>query len=160
MCIHSSAIVAIFFAVIFSTSTIAADIAIYRWVDVNNVVHFSQYQPKSNNYSQLSTFASYKAKQHYTNNKRSENKLLTSVDEQLTQQQYKKKQTEILTRNKIIAEKNCKAAQINLKTLNSFGKITFLDSDGINRVMTDKEKKIQIIQNNKHVDLYCNKTDK
>ncbi|PHR80549.1 MAG: DUF4124 domain-containing protein [Colwellia sp.] len=149
MCFHNSAIVAICFAVIFSTSTIAKDIAIYRWVDENSVVHFSQHQPQNTNYSELTTFASYKAKQQSKNIKS------PSVDKQLTQQQYEKKQTEILAKNKVIAEKNCTAAQLNLKTLNSFSKITILDSDGISRVLTDKEKKTQITQNNKHVDLYC-----
>lgn len=152
MSIRNSAYVAIWSVVMFSTNAIATNIAIYRWVDENNVVHFSQNQPQNSNYSQLTTFASYKAKQQ------SANKQLPSVDEQLSQNE--KEQTKILEKNEVIAEKNCKAAQLNIKILNSFSKITTSDPDGKNRVLTDKEKKSQIILSNKHVDLYCNNSDK
>ncbi|MBL4899901.1 MAG: DUF4124 domain-containing protein [Colwellia sp.] len=148
MCISNSAFVAICSAVIFSASATAKDIAIYRWLDENNVVHFSQHEPQNNNYSQLMTFSSYKAKQQATN------KPLPSVDEQLTK--YEKQRVEILEKNKVIAEKNCKAAQINIKMLNSFSKISILDPDGKNRVLTDKEKQAQVTLSNKHIDLYCN----
>ncbi|MDX2368243.1 MAG: DUF4124 domain-containing protein [Colwellia sp.] len=155
MCIRNSAFVAICSAIMFSTSAIAKDIAIFRWVDENNVVHFSQHQPKDKNYSQLTTFASYKAKKK-SESGGSENKKLPSVDEQISK--HEKKQAEILEKNKLIAEKNCKAAQLNIKMLNSFSKMTMLDSDGKNRVLTDKEKKAQVTLSNKHVDLYCNKS--
>lgn len=152
MCIRNSAFVAICSITMFSMSTMANDIAIYRWIDENNVVHFSQQLPQNNNYSQLTTFASYKAKQQ------SENTQLPSIDEQLTQ--HDKKQAEILEKNKVIADKNCKAALLNLKMLNSFSKVTTLDSNGKNHVLTDEEKKAKITLSNKHVDLYCNKTKK
>ncbi|WP_114325394.1 DUF4124 domain-containing protein [Candidatus Colwellia aromaticivorans] len=152
MCIRSSAFVAICSAVMFSTSAIAKDIAIYRWVDENNVVHFSQQQPQDNSFSQLTTFASYKERQQ------PQKKQLPSVDEQLSQHEIN--QAEILAKNKVIAEKNCKAAQLNIKMLNSFNKITILDPDGKNRVLTDKEKKAQVTLSNKHIDLYCNNSNK
>jgi hypothetical protein len=134
----------------FSTLATAKDIAIYRWIDENNIVHFSQHQPYDNNYSQLTTFASYKAKQ------RPDNKQLPSVDEQLTQ--YEKDQAEIKEKNRVIAEQNCKAAKLNIKMLNSFNKVMTLDSDGKNRVLTEKEKEAQVILSNKHINLYCNNT--
>jgi hypothetical protein len=59
-----------------------------------------------------------------------------------------------------MAEKNCKAARLNIKTLNSFNKITILDTDGKNRTLTDKEKKAQVTLSNKHIDLYCVNTNK
>jgi len=154
MSIRHLAFVTICCAVMFSNSATAKEIAIYRWVDENNVVHFSQHQPKNNSYSQLTTFASYKAKQQSEINKTG-NKQLPSVDEQVTQ--YEKAQAEILEKNKVIAEKNCKAAQLNIKMLNSSSKITILGSDGANRVLTDKEKKAQVTLSNKHIDLYCDK---
>lgn len=153
MCIRNSAFVTICSVVMFCTSVIAKDIAIYRWVDENNVVHFSQHQPHSDHYSQLTTFASYKAKQQ-SENKAAEKKVLPSVDEQLTQ--YKKEQTEMLERNKIVAEKNCTAAKLNIKMLSSPGKVTILNSEGKNHVLTTKEKKAQVVLSNKHVGLYCN----
>jgi hypothetical protein len=152
MCIRNLTFLAICSAVMFSNSAIAKDIAIYRWVDENNVVHFSQHHPQKSNYSQLTTFASYKTKQQSAINKANKK---TLVDEQLTQ--YETTQAVILEKNKIIAEKYCKAAQLNIKMLNSFSKVTILASDGKNRVLTDKEKKAQVILSNKHIGLYCDK---
>ncbi len=157
MFIRNSVFVAICSAIMFSSSTIAKDIAIYRWVDENNVVHFSQHQPQNNNFSQLTTFASYKAKQKSESGD-SENKKPLSVDEQISK--HEKEQAEILEKNKVMAEKNCKAARLNIKTLNSFNKITILDTDGKNRILTDKEKKAQVTLSNKHIDLYCVNTNK
>jgi hypothetical protein len=157
MFIRNSAILAICSITIFSISAMANDISIYRWIDENNVVHFSQQLPQSNNYSQLSTFASYKAQQQSKVNTLT-NERLPSVDEQLTE--HDKKQAEILEKNKVIAEKNCKAAQLNLKMLNSFNKVTTLDSNGKNHVLTDKEKTAQITLSNKHIDTYCDKKNK
>jgi len=157
MCIRNSAFVALWPVVVFSMNVIAKDIAIYRWVDENNVVHFSQHQPQSNNYSQLTTLASYKTKQKSANIQ-SKNKQFPSVDEQLAQ--HEKEQAEILEKNTVITEKNCKAAQLNIKMLNSFSKVTILDPDGTNRVLTDTEKKAQIVLSNQHIGLYCNNGDK
>lgn len=144
----------IFFALLFSKNVVATDIAIYRWIDENNVVHFSQHQPKSSNYSQLTTFASYKAKQKSANTQAT-NKQFPSVDDQLAK--HEKEQAEIVEKNRVITEKNCKAAQLNIKTLNSFSNISILDTDGKKRVLTNKEKKAQMELSNKHVDLYCDK---
>jgi len=157
MCIRNSAFVALWPVVMFSLSVIANDVAIYRWVDENNVVHFSQHQPQTNSYSQLTTFASYKTKQKSANTQ-SEKKQFPSVDEQLSQ--HEKDQAEILEKNKVIAENNCKAAQANIKMLNAFSEISIQDPDGNKRVLTEKEKKAQIVLSNQHVDLYCNNSDK
>ena len=101
----------------------------------------------------MTTFASYKAKQQ--SESESDNTPLPSVDEQLSQ--YEKKKIEVAEKNKIIADKNCKAAQLNIKMLNSLSKVTILASDGKNRVRTAQEKKAQLKVSKKHVDLYCKK---
>jgi len=134
-----------------STSVIAKEIAIYRWVDENNEIHFSQNQPYNDTYSQLTTFSTYKAKKQSDNNK---TKNPPSIDEQLSQ--YEKQQAEIVEKNKVIAEKNCKAAQLNIKMLNTLDKVTIRDSSGISHVLTKKERKVQTTLSNKHIDLYCN----
>jgi len=154
MYVRNSTFIVIGLAVMFSTNVKATEIAIYRWVDENNVVHFSQHQPQSNNYSQLTTFASYKAKQKSAKTQATK-KQLPSVDDQLAK--HEKEQAEILEKNRVITEKNCKAAQLNIKTLNSFSNISILGTDGKNRVLTNKEKKAQMELSNKHVNLYCNK---
>ena len=148
MNIRNSAFITLWAAVIFSTSVIAKDIAIYRWVDENNVVHFSQHQPQSGNYSQLTTVASYQARE-----KEKKRSSKPSIDEQLSQ--FEQETAEVLAKNKEIADKNCKAAQLNETTLNSFDTVMFSDADGKSRVLSAKEKKAQLDLSKKHISMYC-----
>ena len=46
----------------------ADNVTVYRWVDSNNVVHFSQHQPKHDNYTELSMSNVVKAKDDNINN--------------------------------------------------------------------------------------------
>jgi len=153
MNIRNSASVVLWSAVIFSTNVIAKDIAIYRWVDENNVVHFSQQQPKNNNYSEFSTVSSFRAKEKEL----PKSFQRPTIDEQLSK--YEKDKAEVLAKNKEIAEKNCKAARLNEKTLNAFDKVMFTDDNGKNRALSDKEKKAQLALSKEHINLYC-KNDK
>jgi len=149
MNIRNSASIALWSAVVFSTNVIAKDIAIYRWVDENNVVHFSQHQPKNSNYTELTTVASYKAQRKDLQAKSSQ----ASVDEQLSK--YEKDKAEVLAKNEAIAEKNCKAARLNERMLNSFGKVMITDPNGKNRELSDKDKKAQLALSKEHISLYC-----
>lgn len=149
MNIRNSASIAFWSAVIFSTNVIAADIAIYRWIDENNVVHFSQHQPKDGNYSQLTTVASYQAREKEL----VKNSSMPSVGDQLTK--FEAEKAEALAKNKEIADKNCQAAQLNEKTLNSFEIVMISDPDGKNRALSDKEKNAQLALSKKHISMYC-----
>ncbi len=151
MNIRNSASITLWFAVIFSTNIMAGDIAIYRWIDENNVVNFSQHQPLRGNYSQLTTIASYKARDQRLEKKSN----LLSVEEQLSQ--YKQEAAEVLIKNKEIADKNCKSAQLNEKTLNSFEVVMITDAEGKSKALSNKEKKSQLALSKKHIDMYCDK---
>lgn len=139
-------------AVALSTNVIAKKIAIYRWVDENNVVHFSQHQPQGDNYSELTTVSSYNAQENKPTVNSTEQ---TPVNEQIAK--LEQEQAEIKAKNKEIFAQNCKAAQLNLKTLNSFEQVLTAGADGNNRLLTDEEKKEKIALSKKHVDLYCEK---
>ncbi|MBL4940416.1 MAG: DUF4124 domain-containing protein [Colwellia sp.] len=149
MNIRHSVTIALWLAVILSTNVIAKDIAIYRWVDENNVVHFSQHQPQTSNYSQLTTFSSYKARKEEL----PEQAKLPSVDEQLAK--YEQEKADIQAKNKKIAETNCKAAQLNEKMLNSFDKVMVTGPDGKNKTLSKKETKAQLALSKKHINMYC-----
>ena len=149
MNIRNSATLLLWSAVICSTNVIAKDIAIYRWVDENNVVHFSQHQPKDANYSELSTVASYRAKEREL--PKSTNS--ASVDEQLSQ--FEKEKADVLAKNEEIAKKNCQAAQLNQKMLNSLETVMIVGDDGKNKALSDKEKKAQLALSKEHISLYC-----
>ncbi len=135
--------------VLFSTNVIAKDIAIYRWVDENNVVHFSQHQPQNGNYSQLTTISSYRAREKEL----PKSTKTASVDDQLAQ--YEKNKAEALAKNEKVAEKNCEAAQLNEKMLNSFAKIMITDTDGKNKILSDKERKSRLALSKENIRLYC-----
>ena len=151
MNLRYSAAIALWSAVIFSTNVIAKEIAIYRWVDENNVVHFSQHQPEGTNYTELTTFSSFKAKEEAL----SEQDNSPLVDEQISK--FEAEQAAVVAKNKEIANKNCKAAQYNVKTLDSFDEVMFTDADGKERAMTTKEKKEKLALSKKHIELFCEK---
>lgn len=150
MNIRNSASVFLWSAVVCSTNVIAKDIAIYRWVDANNVVHFSQHQPKDANYSELSTISSYRAKEREL----PKSTTTPSVDEQLSQ--FEKDKADVLAKNEEIAKKNCQAAQLNQKMLNSLETVMIVDTDGKNKALSDQEKEAQLALSKEHISLYCN----
>jgi len=123
--------------------------SIYRWIDDNNIVHYSQYQPKNGQYSQLTTIASYRAQKKRASLEN--NGELKSQDEIA-------KQNKVLAKNKEIFTKNCITAQLNIKMLNSLNKI--LDTDpktGKAKVLSAEDKKERIKISKKQVALYCDK---
>lgn len=151
MYFRNSVTIGLWCAVIFSVNTIAKEIVVYRWLDENNVVHYSQQQPQSADFTQLTTISSFQASEK----KPLESPQKTSVDEQISQ--YEKERADVLAKNAEIAKKNCKAAQLNQQMLNSFDNVMMTSADGKERVMSDKEKKEQLALNKKHIDLYCSK---
>ena len=132
------------------------EIAIYRWVDKNNIVHFSQNLPKGDEYREFSTISSYKALS------KAERQLIA---EQETAEQevavQEKNQDNVIAQNKATYEKNCKAARLNIKMLNSLNEIHINEekSDGSigSRPLTAPEKADKLALSEKHENLYCNK---
>lgn len=153
MIIRNSASFLLWSAIVFSTNTIAKEIAIYRWVDENNVVHFSQHQPKGDNYTQLSTVSSYRARDKELPNKSTP----TSLEEQLSQDE--KNKAEVLAKNEEIAKKNCQTAILNEKMLNSTDKIMINDTEGKDRALSKEERKVQLTLSKEHIELYCEKEE-
>ena len=134
----------------------AKEIAIYRWVDKNNVVHFSQNLPKNDDYKEFSTISSYKALS------KAERKMVAdqdSADKKVEDQQ--RQIDEVTASNKAVYEKNCKAARLNIKMLNSLDEIHINEenSDGTigSRPLTAKEKAEKLALSKKHEGLYCSK---
>jgi len=134
----------------------AKEIAIYRWVDKNNVVHFSQNLPKGDEYREFSTISSYKALS------KAERKMIAEQDtakQKIADQE--KQQDDVIAQNKATYEKNCKAARLNIKMLNSLNDIHINEenSDGTigSRPLTAPEKADKLALSKKHENLYCNK---
>ena len=134
----------------------AKEIAIYRWVDKNNVVHFSQNLPQGDEYKELSTISSYKALS------KAERKVIAeqdAVDKKIEEQE--KQQNDTVAKNKVTFEKNCKAAKLNIKMLTSLDDIHISEEkdDGTigNRPLSAAEKSEKLTLSKKHQELYCAK---
>lgn len=134
----------------------AKEIAIYRWVDKDNVVHFSQNLPQGEEYKELSTISSYKALS------KAERKLIAeqeATDQKVEAQE--KQQDDTMAKNKATFDKNCKAARLNIKMLNSLDDIhiSVEEDDGSigSRPMTAEEKAKKLTLSKKHEELYCSK---
>jgi len=127
-------------ALIFSNSVFGSQVTIYRWVDNNNIVHFSQNQPSKGSYTQLSS-SQMKVEKSRIN----------------AAAQMKAALEEDAKKEKIIDdEKNkCLTAQKNLKTLKDFDNIKYKTASGEYKVLTAKEKKAQLVFNKTQVELYC-----
>jgi len=148
----------LFISLLFTGSKVLAkEIAIYRWIDKNNVVHFSQNQPSSENYSQLSVFSEYKATSREDRLVLAQQALANEKNKQdlatIKKAEALKKEQEL--KNIETYKKNCKAAKLNIKMLNSFDKVLYTDPNGTSRVLGDKEKKEQLSLSKKHIDIYC-----
>ncbi len=127
-------------SLIFSNSVFGSQVTIYRWVDNNNIVHFSQNQPSKGNYTQLSS-SQMKVEKSRIN----------------AAAQMKAALEEEAKKEKIIDdEKNkCLTAQKNLKTLKDFDNIKYKTASGEYKVLTVKEKKAQLVFNKTQLELYC-----
>jgi hypothetical protein len=151
MNIDNSPLITLGFFIVFSSNVMANDIDIYRWVDENNVVHFSQDQPKNSRYSELNTVSSYQAAKQSPQKKVE----TPTVDDQLSD--FEKNEAAAIAKNKEVADKNCQTAQLNEKTLNTLGAIILTDQSGEAKKLSDKEKKEQLELTKKHISLYCKK---
>ncbi|WP_019028598.1 DUF4124 domain-containing protein [Colwellia piezophila] len=155
---HISFTSVLFVSALISSSVIslanAKDIAIYRWVDKNNIVHFSQNLPLGRDYTELSTVSTFNALS------KAERQTLAEEDKAAKMvADHEKLQDDIMARNKATFEKNCKAARLNIKMLNSLDEIHINEeqSDGSigTRQLTQVEKEEKLKLSKKHQDLYC-----
>lgn len=134
----------------------AKEIAIYRWVDKNDIVHFSQNLPKGDEYREFSTISSYKALS------KAEREMIAEEDTAAQKVAVQEKQQDdVIAKNKATFEKNCKAARLNIKMLNSLNDIHINEekSDGTigSRPLTTSEKAEKMALSKNHENLYCDK---
>lgn len=137
-------------------SVSAKEIAIYRWVDKNDIVHFSQNLPQNGEYKELSTISSYKAL-----SKTERKAIAKQADADQTIQDQVKKEDDINAKNKATFERNCKAARLNIKMLNSSDNIQVSEEqkDGSigSRSLTVAEREEKMKLSKKHEEIYCDK---
>lgn len=126
-------------------TTSAEKLTVYRWVDDNDVVHFSQHQPTHDNFTEISM----------TNNVKSPALLGGLSHKNTANNTPAPEDAEIF---KTQTHKKCTAAQKNLTMLQDFDKIQFKDEKGNMRLLSELEKQQQLAMNTKQAEVYC--TDK
>lgn len=122
----------LFVSVAFLSS--ASNVTIYRWIDSNNVVHFSQQQPEHDDYTELSMSA---PKRNISSEKVEP---VTKTETPLAVEGSKDK---------------CEEAKANVQTLTTYDKIQYKDTDGKVKVLDATQKQQQIEINKKQVEVYC-----
>ena len=136
----------------FSSPINAKKTKVYRWVDKNNVVHFSHLHPTDTDFAQVDINFAYSAnlpKETGT----------TFVDEWLAERkaaQEAKDELKRIEQAKEITKQNCQAAQMNLTALSGVERILIKNPDGSSRILTVEEKQEQRKINKQHVEQYCN----
>ncbi|NMP32866.1 DUF4124 domain-containing protein [Thalassotalea sp. M1531] len=125
----------------------AQESTIYRWVDSNNVVHFSHEHPTDKDYAQIDVQVSYAPvakKAEDSENEENENENENTDGDQLPQN------------SKEMIKQNCESAKLNLKTLGDYEKVFYKDLEGNSRLLSAEEKTEQMALSQKYVDVFCN----
>lgn len=118
------------------------NVTVYRWVDKNNVVHFSQHQPAHNEYTELSVVTkTSKAKQDPKDATGNEDTASFDVADAGKEANADQAQ--------------CDEARENVRILETFEKVQFTGTDGEVRMLSEKEKEQQLAVSKKQVEVYC-----
>lgn len=142
-CIMSIKSILLISTILLSFDGLSAEkLTVYRWIDENNVVHFSQHQPAHDNYTEIDMI----------NNKNAATQIETKVAEQQVPID-KPDLTNIYSEN--TDNKKCQTAKENLVTLQNFDKIQYKDENGNIKVLSDIEKQQQLAINTTQAEVYC-----
>ncbi len=133
---------------VFSSVCFGENIVIYRWVDANNVVHFSQHQPAHDNYTTMTMSARIKQQQK-------EQTMVENDDAPSEQSSSFANQEAAPSVVSMTIEQRCKDAQDNIKTLSAFDQVQYTDSEGQVHILSKEEKRQQLMLSQKQVEIYC-----
>jgi len=127
---------------LYTFQVLGSELTIYRWIDKNNVVHFSQYQPADDNYTKLLIS--------------NQSKIISRADQ--TQVALDNKNDKVVDTDippTIDVTQKCKEARENVGMLTAFDKVQYTDDEGNKQVLTGNEKQQQLEINKKRIEVYC-----
>jgi hypothetical protein len=117
----------------------ASELMVYRWVDKNNIVHFSQHQPVGDEYTEFLVS--------------NQSKIISRADDApISSMSNKSIYSE---KNKMSMSKQCKEAKDNVSMLMAFDKVHYIDDKGIKQMLNKQEKQNQLNINKKRTEFYC-----
>jgi len=126
----------------------AENATIYRWVDKNNIVHFSQHQPESGHFTEMNianatpnetNLARIAAPIESNEDDIEDNEVIHSTEELFESEMNEK----------------CQEAKTNVSTLETFDNIQTTNNEGKKSLLTQQQKKQQLEMNLKRVEVYC-----
>ncbi|MBO9490297.1 DUF4124 domain-containing protein [Endozoicomonas sp. G2_1] len=130
-----------------SNTTVSAEgMVIYRWVDEDNVVHFSQHQPSHNNYTEITMAKSA------TPAPSESPSVASDLSSTLTNNETSPANQSLVAQK--MAER-CEEAKQNIKTLTNFDDIQYTDEDGNTTLLSEEDKKQQLALSQRQVEVYC-----
>jgi len=121
-------------------------LTVYRWIDKENIVHFSQHQPTHDDYIEFSMANKQKS--------------TATIDQESSVQDSQPSENESVGsgENNNLNDANidkCVAAQENINTLQNFDKIQYKDEKGNLKFLGEVEKQRQLAMNTKQAEVYC-----
>jgi len=117
----------------------ASELMVYRWVDKNNVVHFSQHQPIGDEYTEFLVS--------------NQSKIISRADDAPSPSISDK--SIYSEKNKSSMSKQCEEAKGNVSMLMAFDKVHYIDDKGIKQILNKQEKQKQLDINKKRTEFYC-----
>lgn len=127
------------------TGVAANNTVVYRWVDDNNVVHYSHEHPANKDFAEVKVHVAYSPPPPKADIAEEAVPEETDNDDSID---ISKMSAEVITQN-------CESAKVNLNILNSFERILIKEADGTDRALSDEEILEQVELSNKYVDVYC-----
>lgn len=134
-------IFSILIASFISSQALAQDVTVFRWVDENGVIHYTQQHPIDDDYAEIKIDTHYSPVQAPLKNGIKPTK--DDTDETSTQIVH-------------ASVAKCSNAKANLRTLTDFDKIEITDASGKSRILTDTEKLDRVRSVEKDIETYCN----
>ncbi len=127
---------------LYTFQALSSELTVYRWVDKDNVVHFSQYQPAGDDYTEFIIS--------------NQSKIISRADHtQVKSDKDIPKDPDLDPPPSIDATKKCKEARENVSLLTAFDKVQYTDEDGVKQILTGKEKQQQLEISQKRTEVYC-----
>jgi len=132
---------------VFSSFCFGQNVVVYRWVDENNVVHFSQQQPAHDNYTTITMSSRSKPT--------TKSPQPTEPEEPSPTPSFNDENDTPSSVVSMTIEQRCEDAQNNIKTLSAFDQVQYTDSQGQVHILSKEEKRQQLLLSQKQVEIYC-----
>lgn len=126
----------------YCSASLAQDTVVYRWVDSNNVVHYSHEHPNNVDFAEVKVQVAYSPPP-------------TKKSADTVEEATKDDKADLSQMSEESIKKNCEAAKMNLDILDAFENVMIQNEKGEEQALTAEEKEKQLELSKKYVGIYC-----